>query len=82
MTNYKCFKAAEFIVASNRIEYRLGCLDSIEEVDLEELTVCEGALDTPSYRIKCCDSGDMCNSDLTVTLQPTTTEPATDGKCI
>ena len=78
MTNYKCFRDARLIEDSNYIETHLGCLDSIPEVNLDNLTVCEGKLDSETYKIKCCDDEDFCNLALHVTVEPitdTTTEP-------
>ena len=78
VTNYKCFRDAKLIVNSNYVETRLGCLDSMPEVNLDNLTVCDGQLDSETYKIKCCDNEDYCNSALVVTLEPTTTDAPTE----
>ena len=81
-----CFRDAtivELVSGDFSIESRAGCLDSIDVVNLEEITVCD-ILNTENYQIKCCDSEDMCNGDLEVTIElPTTSEgTTTDGESL
>ena len=75
LTNYKCFKDVQYIETSNDIETRLGCLDMIPEVNLGGIRVCDGGLETSTYKIECCDDQEFCNRRLDVVVDTTTTSP-------
>lgn len=64
LTNYKCFQ--ELYIQPTFYETRLGCMESISEVNLDVIGVCSGALDRENYKIRCCDSAEMCNLHLDV----------------
>ena len=59
LTSYKCFKRVDYIT-DNQEEVSFGCYDT------DRFNVCNGALDTSSQKIRCCDDEDMCNEDLNV----------------
>ena len=80
LTNYKCFRDAKYIETSNYIETRLGCLDMIAPVNLSGVGVCEGRLDTHTYKIKCCDDGEFCNRKLDVVVGPTDATATSPGE--
>ena len=75
-TNYSCFREVKYSEASNSFEHVLGCLDTIEQVKLGVIGVCNGKLDTETSIFKCCNDRDMCNSDLYVEEPPL---PTTEG---
>ena len=73
-----CFKDVRYIELVDYVRVRLGCLDIIPEVNLSGMAVCDGRLETPDYKLACCDGEDMCNGALNVALEtkPPTTPTA------
>lgn len=89
ITNFKCFRDVRYTENDNTMVVRLGCIDKIPEVNLSMIKVCSGLLDSSHYKLECCDNENMCNGDLTVSLNtnktPTkspsdTTEPSEDRR--
>jgi hypothetical protein len=70
LTNYKCFRKVRYVETSDYFETQLGCIESIAQVNLEVVGVCNGTLDSLDYKIRCCDHKDMCNRELDVRLGP------------
>jgi hypothetical protein len=47
----------------------------IPEVNLGGIRVCDGGLETSTYKIECCDDQEFCNRRLDVVVDTTTTSP-------
>lgn len=69
-TNYKCFRDVRYHKTAKYVETRLGCLESITEVNLDGIGVCKGRLNTADYKLECCDDKEFCNRELSVALDP------------
>ena len=69
-TDYKCYKSASFN-SNNQEEILFGCYHASVDV----FGTCNGTLDTPTHKIRCCKDNDMCNEDLNVSLVPESDPP-------
>ncbi|CAI8053051.1 GPI ethanolamine phosphate transferase 1 [Geodia barretti] len=69
-TDYKCYKSASFN-SNNQEEILFGCYHASVDV----FGTCNGTLDTPTHKIRCCKDNDMCNEDLDVSLVPESDPP-------
>jgi hypothetical protein len=78
-SNYSCFRQIKFSDTTNTFEHILGCIDTIEQANLDKIGVCNGRLDTQTSTFKCCSDRDMCNRDLPIET-PSTDQgtPSTD----
>ena len=81
-TNYKCFREVRYYKEEDYEETRLGCMDTIDQVNLDGVGVCSGKLDDTNSKLRCCDQKDFCNLDLRVSLDVEEVEQPSTGESL